>query len=133
MVKVVLLPLFVRADDPAQGVREWTIGLEDLPPLTGSDKQVRWATAIRDTALRAFVQAAAGTGDDALLKRHWYTDEVEVGREAMQEALTRRLGPMLAWATPSPLWINARGLATLGNAETVANLLFQHDQGGSDV
>lgn len=103
--RVDITPTFVSADT-ANGIRSWEITFTGLPDIPGTPRQIRWATAIRQNALMAFARQAL-SGDDGLLKRHWWTEETQLLREAAQDALSEYLGHIVARATTPKHWIEA--------------------------
>lgn len=66
--------------------------MTNLPTLTGTDKQVAFATDIRDRALKSLVA---------------YTRLGGVSQEQIDAALEAQIFPLLAEATDAARWIEA--------------------------
>lgn len=102
-----LTPEFVLGD-PAQGVKGWKLTLHDLPELTGSPKQIKWARRIRNCSLEQFIDAMLRQGgDQAITARHWWTPDLQRDVRDAQTALNAELVPMLNRTTDSREWISA--------------------------
>jgi hypothetical protein len=89
----------------------------DLPALTGSDKQVAWATAIRDAAIADFVQARlidrtsySSHGQTAWLKNETWVEIAQPHVEAINTSpVMAKLAAALEPITSAKAWIEAEG------------------------
>lgn len=104
---ILLAPEFV-LDDPAQGVKGWKLTLHDMPDLTGSPRQIKWAKRIRYCSLHQFIDAMLRQGgDQAITARHWWTPDLQKDVRDAQLALNAELVPLLNNTIDSREWINA--------------------------
>lgn len=102
-----LMPSFIN-DEPAQGIREWTVTVSDIPPLRqATDRQRRWVDRIREKAIPAYIRALLSLGEDPLLKRHWWTQRTQDEAAQAEAALAAYLGPLLEWADTAKMWVEA--------------------------
>lgn len=125
-----LAPLFV-LDDPVQGVKGWKVTLHDLPELTGSKKQINWATNIRTGSLHSFIATMLEQGgDSAIAHRHWWGADLQRDVRDVQRKLNDELVPMLTRATHSRDWITALDWdRNVRDAGVVARLLAEEKVG----
>lgn len=118
--RVRIEPVFLQPDNPAQGIDRWAISFEGLPEFNhGSDKQVRWANAIREKSMRAFIEHALKDDDYAVIKRHWYDADARVAQAAAEEAFTAYFTPIIAYADLIQDWIDALGMDRIQEDPTI--------------
>ena len=118
--RVIIEPVFLKPEDPAQGIDHWAIRFEGLPEFDhGSDKQVKWANAIREKSMRAFIEHVLEEDDYAVIKRHWYDDDDKAAQAATQKAFTAYFKPIVDYADLIQDWIDALGMDRIQEDPTI--------------